>query len=121
MKAGGLLHLAGILGLIVALFSGMQAEGSVVHTQTIHALIKKHELLSYILIWGFGLLYVHYLLRKKSAIRMERIGFITVFCVFLGLMTYSAFLGGKMVYEEGAGVAPMKPHLQEQFQSEQAE
>jgi hypothetical protein len=37
-----------------------------------------------------------------------------LFVGMLGMLGYSSHLGGRMVYEEGAGVIPMKPIIEQQ-------
>lgn len=119
MRMAGLLHIIGTGGLVAAILSGMQAEGQTIHTAEIHAMIERHAILSYVLVWSYTLLYVWYYLRHKRFAKMEKLGFVAVFVILLGVMTFSAHIGGELVYEQGAGVEPYKPILKEQFQKEQ--
>lgn len=111
-----ILHLVGSLSFVVAILSGQQAESAVTHTHDIHEMIEQHELLSYISIWIFGLMYIWQMLRNKKFLQIERIFFVVIFACVLGIMAYSAHLGGKMVYEKGVGVEPMKAQLQQEMQ-----
>lgn len=118
-RGGFLLHIAGVVTLVLAILTGIQAEAEIVHTQAIHQLARNHELLGYAAIWLFGMMLVWRYLRQSAGSQVEKILFVCVFWALLGLMGYSAHLGGKMVYEEGAGVAPMEEILREQFRQEQ--
>lgn len=117
--AANVLHMIGLAGAIVAFFSGQQAEGEIVHTEQIHSILALHARFALVIIWMYGLLLVWRYLRAKKWAKGERAGFTLIFCVALGILFYSASLGGKLVYEEGAGVEPYKPTLKEMFQKEQ--
>lgn len=119
VRGGMVLHVAGLVGLVLAILTGMQAEATVVHTARIHELYKTHELLGYATVWLFAMLLVWRYLREKGSPAWERLLFVGFFWGLIGLMGYSAHLGGKMVYEEGAGVAPMEQLLREQLEQEQ--
>lgn len=111
-----ILHLVGGVSFIAAILTGQQAEAAVTHAPEIHEMIEQHELLSYISIWVFGLMYIWQMLRAKKFLQVEKIAFVTIFSVLLAVMAYSAHLGGRMVYEKGVGVEPMKVQLQQEFQ-----
>ncbi|MFN0203973.1 MAG: DUF2231 domain-containing protein [Bacteroidia bacterium] len=121
LQFASLSHLVGTISIIAAIISGQQAEAQTIHTHDIHAIIERHGLLSWVCIWAFALLYVWQLLRIKKNIAWEKYLFLAVFMGMLGLIGYSAHLGGQMVYEKGAGVTPYKPQLEQIFQTEQAE
>lgn len=103
------LHVAGILGALAAIFTGDSAEHALTNAEAIDALVDKHEAMGQLSTWGFGLLGVWAYLRQQSNIRTEKIVYITVFWALVGLMAYSAHLGGQMVYEHGAGVEIITP------------
>lgn len=120
-KMAFLLHIIGIATLLVGILSGQQAEGEVTHTAAIHDLIVWHARLSWISLWAFSLLLLWRYLRERKFAAAEKWIYALVFAGVLGMMGYSASLGGKLVFEEGAGVEPMKPQLKSQFQQEQLE
>lgn len=115
-STAALLHLVGGISFIAAILTGQQAESVVTHTPEIHEMIEQHELLSYLSIWVFGLMYIWQMLRSKKFLQVEKFAFIGIFSVLLAVMAYSAHLGGKMVYEKGVGVEPMKVQLQQEMQ-----
>jgi uncharacterized membrane protein len=112
-------HVAGTVGLAMAVLSGNAAESEAIHTEAIHELIEQHELLGFASLWGFGLLLLWRFLRRGTPKRMLDLAFVAVFAVLLGLVAYSSHIGGEMVYEKGVGVAPMKPLLEHARQQEQ--
>ena len=111
---GFFLHAGGLLGCIAAIMTGDYAESNMVQTERIHELVELHEQLGMLSAWAFGLLGVWAYLRQKSNIFVERLVFTVLFVGLLGMLGYGSHLGGKMVYEEGAGVVPMKPILEQQ-------
>ncbi|MEM6265175.1 MAG: DUF2231 domain-containing protein [Bacteroidota bacterium] len=117
--AAFILHIIGLAGMGLAVLSGEQAEGELIHTKAIHELVEQHELYSFILLWLFGMLLAWYFLRSRTWVNLEKMGYLAVFWVLVVVMGYSAYLGGQLVYTHGAGVAPMKPIHKEIFQQEQ--
>ncbi len=105
--------LLGGISILIALFSGIYESGRVVHNEAIHKIMETHELLGYIVAGAFVLLTLWVVLRKQNIQRKE----LTVIALLLlassSVLIYSAFLGGKMVYEEGAGVKPMEKMMLE--------
>lgn len=116
---GFILHALGLLGTIVAIFSGDVAEGGVIHTHEINELLDLHENLGMLSAWAFGSLAVWVFLRKQSKILIEKIGFLIVYAGLIGVLAWTSHIGGTMVYEHGAGVAPMEQPLLKQLQKEQ--
>jgi len=110
-RFGFFLHAGGLLATVAAILSGDYAESNIVQTEAIHELIEEHEFLGMMTAWSFGLLLVWAFLRSKSTILVERIGFVVVFVLGLGLLTIGAAHGGELVYDYGAGVKPMEKHL----------
>lgn len=107
-------HIGGIIGFALAIITGQWAEADTPHTPIIHEMIERHALLSWVCVWMFALLYIWQLLRVKKMPSWEKWLFLAIFVGGTATMTFSAHLGGKMVYEYGAGIAPMKDiHLQE--------
>jgi len=103
-RMGWILHLAGLAGTIVAVFSGRSAEAELAGGGTWTELLEQHELMGYIAAWVFALLAIwQYLgLGKKSA--TGKWIFLLIYLLATGVMAYGAWLGGTMVYEHGAGV-----------------
>jgi uncharacterized membrane protein len=104
--------LLGVAGAILAIITGLSQEDTLVHNEAIHELMETHETLGFIFSGLFAVLLVWMIFRKSKMKTGELVGFVVILIVSAGLLTYSAHLGGKMVYGEGAGVVPMKPILE---------
>lgn len=98
----------GVVGAIVAIISGLREEESLVHNDTIHSIMETHELLGFIISGIFLALLIWIILRKSKMKNIEFKGIVVILVLSAGLLGYSAHLGGKMVYEQGAGVVPME-------------
>ncbi|RMG73520.1 MAG: hypothetical protein D6722_03650 [Bacteroidetes bacterium] len=114
-RSGYLLHLAGLAGLVLATLSGRQAEAGLVMTEAIRELLQTHELMGYGTLWAFALLLVWRYLGVKKPQSLTAWAFGLVFWAMIGLMAWGGWYGGRLVYQEGAGVAPMRPHLEQQL------
>jgi uncharacterized membrane protein len=111
-----LMQALGTAGLALAIISGLQAEARVIRTETVAVLLDRHELLGYLSLWVFGLLLIWYYLRAQRFQRREQWLYSLLFLLAALLMTYGAYAGGQMVYEEGVGVDPMRPILEQQME-----
>lgn len=106
------LHLAGTAAAVAAILSGDYAEGQIVQNEAIKELAGEHETLGMISGWGFGVLAIWAYLRQKTEVLWERIAFVVVFVLMTTVLLIAAQHGGEMVYEHGAGVAPMETIIQ---------
>jgi len=105
--------LIGSVSLLAALFSGLYESGKLVHNETIHEILETHELLGYIISASFILLTLWVLFRNRR-LQVRELYFITALLVATStVLFYSAYLGGRMVYEEGAGVKPMEKIIEQ--------
>ncbi|MEL6594040.1 MAG: DUF2231 domain-containing protein, partial [Bacteroidota bacterium] len=98
------LHLIGVVGMAVAVLTGNQAQGDLSDEVVLQELVQQHQISGFVLLWLFGMLLIWRYLRLKRMARWEQWLFLGLFAAANGLMFYSAHLGGKMVYEHGAGV-----------------
>ena len=107
------LMLIGSISILAALFSGLYEAGKVVHNNAIHEIMETHEILGYIISASFILLSIWVLIRNKK-LQVRELYIVTVLLMVTSIfLVYSAYLGGKMVYEEGAGVAPMEKIIEQ--------
>tara|TARA_R110002050_G_scaffold290805_1_gene444698 strand:- start:149 stop:739 length:591 start_codon:yes stop_codon:yes gene_type:complete len=98
----------GVAGAILALITGLVEEKTLVHNDSIHSIMETHELLGFIFS-GIFLAVLIWLFIRKSKMKTTEFSVLVIILVFSsGLLGYSAHLGGKMVYEQGAGVVPME-------------
>lgn len=103
-QAGWYLHLAGIVGTVLAIFSGLSSQDGLDLTEEVEGYLQTHTLLGYAVGWAFGLLAVWQYLRQGKGSKSEKIAFVICYALGLGLLVYSSWLGGHMVYEHGVGV-----------------
>ncbi len=113
-----ILHVAGLLFIAASIFSGEQAEGQTPHTPEIHEMLQQHARLAWVCVWFYGILFLWSKLRLGRWKKVEMYLFVVVFFVATAIMGYSAHLGGRMVYEKGAGVIPMKEKLMEEVRKQ---
>lgn len=106
-------HLIGVAAIGAAILSGNSAENDTVHTTQIHEVIEKHELAGYVAVWAFGLLALWRYVRGSRMFtrRWEGILFVSAFFMALLVLAFTAHEGGELVYDFGAGVAPMQEIL----------
>lgn len=107
-------HAAGLALCILAIFTGDYESDRIGTDAAIRDLMERHENAVMIATYGFGMLGIWAFLRQKSTLWWEKLSFLVAFTGLVALMLVGAHIGGKMVYEHGAGIAPM----QEQFQLE---
>lgn len=107
LRAATLLHLAGCVCLLPAIFSGRSAFSELASSPELKALSNQHELLGYLCTWVFALLLVWRYLKPRPA-RREGGLFTLAYVVGMGLIVWSAHLGGQMVYRHGAGTDLMQ-------------
>jgi uncharacterized membrane protein len=98
----------GVGGTIVAIISGMIEEKSLEHNDAIHSIMETHKLLGFILSGIFLVVWLWTIVRKSKMKTYEFTGVVVILVLTAGLLGYSAHLGGKMVYQEGAGVVPIE-------------
>lgn len=98
----------GVAGAVLALISGLVEEKTLVHNDTIHSILETHELLGFVFSGIFLAVLIWLFVRKPKMKATEFSALVTILVLSSGLLGYSAHLGGKMVYEQGAGVVPME-------------
>jgi uncharacterized membrane protein len=98
----------GVAGTLVAIISGLIEEKTLAHNDAIHSIMEAHKLLGFIFSGIFLVLWLWMIVRKSKMKTYEFTGVVVILIITAGLLAYSAHLGGKMVYQEGAGVAPME-------------
>ncbi len=100
---GKLLHAIGVVGILLAILSGNIAKSDLEATEAYEAILWQHEWMSYVVLWLFTMILVWQFLRQKQMKRTETILFVVVYLIAMGVMLFSASLGGEMVYEFGVG------------------
>ncbi|MFT5170809.1 MAG: putative membrane protein [Candidatus Marinamargulisbacteria bacterium] len=98
--------LLGTISLGIAAFTGWLGHKTVSHSESSYALIEQHQRLGFITL---GIFVVLVLLRFIALPKVEKkkplIALILIInLVGLGIMTWGAHLGGRLVFEMGVGV-----------------
>jgi uncharacterized membrane protein len=96
--------LAGAVGGVLAVLSGLQAEDHIAHGEAVHELMETHEHLALITLAIFAVVAVWRLVRERRMGRGERGGVLALSVIGLGFLLTTAAYGGKMVFEHAAGV-----------------
>lgn len=106
LKAAGFWTLVvGVLGTGAAVISGLLAEDATEHGEAAHAVMETHETLAFIVLGLFAILAVWRLLRKGVWSAKEQPIALTAGVIGVALMTFTAMLGGKLVFEHGVGIS----------------
>jgi uncharacterized membrane protein len=98
----------GVASTLIAIISGLIEEKTLAHNDAIHSIMNIHKLLGFILSGIFLVAWLWMIVRKSKMKTYEFTGVVVILVLTAGLLGYSAHLGGKMVYQEGAGVVPME-------------
>ena len=112
------MHSIGLIGVVLAIITGKITSSSLSPQAEVSGMLWQHELLAYGTLWSFGMLWLWQYMRKKVLLhkarsRWERTFFVLIFLGALAFMSYSSYLGGKMVYEHGLGVQLHSPEASE--------
>lgn len=95
--------------LFVAVLTGRSSGQDLLPSDTLREVLDLHEILGYVVIWANGLLLIWMYLRHHRWKRNELAGFMVALGLVCALMAFSSHLGGRMVYEFGAGVLNSLP------------
>lgn len=97
------------VSLLVTILTGRASGQELQPTEALREVLELHELLGYAVIWANGLLLIWMYLRNHRWKRPELLAFVGVLAAVCILMLLSSHLGGRMVYEFGAGVLNAVP------------
>jgi uncharacterized membrane protein len=104
LKAAGFACLvAGVVGGGLAALAGMMAAKTVAHDETAHAVMETHELMAWLTLGSFAVLMAWRLVRRTLS-RKEQLVFTAAGVIGVGLLVYTAKLGGNLVFDHGVGV-----------------
>jgi uncharacterized membrane protein len=98
----------GVGGALLAVLSGLLEEKTIVHNDIIHGIMETHKTIGLLLTGVSLLLFSWWILRKSKMRLLEFTSLVIVLVLSVGLLVYGAHLGGRLVYEEGAGILPME-------------
>ena len=104
LRAAGYWCLAGgVVGGALAAVSGLVAEGRAPHDDVSHALLETHETFAFVVLAIFTLLLMWRTVRRLIG-RQEQTAFTTAGIIGLGLLVFTAKLGGTMVFKHAVGI-----------------
>jgi uncharacterized membrane protein len=106
--------LLGVIGAIAAVLTGLIEEQQLIHNEEIHQILEKHKFTGFAILILAQALLTWYWVRKNKFGKNEYIGW--VICLVLGtvMIAYQGYLGGRMVFEQGAGVKPMESQMKKE-------
>ena len=99
------LHTLGLAGVGLAIITG-NLELPLDINEKGQATLDYHQTLSYVIAWLFAMLWIWVFMRGASMSPAEGWTFTAVYWVCLSFVFWTSWLGGKLVYEHGAGVSP---------------
>lgn len=103
LRVANLAHVGGFIFAALSIFTGNQAESAIPHPPELHEMIEQHALLAWVVVWTSAVLFLWQMLRSKRWSNVEKWVFVVLFFFMLGFLLYGSHLGGRMVYEKGAG------------------
>ncbi len=106
--------IAGVLGGLAAIGAGLEAEDHVLHGDLAHAIMETHETFAIVTTVLFGLLALWRIIRRSRMAGHEQTAFITAGVVGIGLLVFTAKLGGNLVFDHALGID--STHLQSSLQ-----
>lgn len=99
----------GVVGVILGVVSGNQAEEAVEHLPGIHEVLERHETLGQVLLWvGLGVVALRvFLLWRRQRGTGTKALMVALSLGLAVLVGVTGYYGGRLVYEFGAGVEPV--------------
>lgn len=95
--------IAGVIGGGLAAIAGEMAEGSAVHSDAAHSLMETHESMALVVLVLFAILALWRIVRRMPG-RQEQTVFTTAAVLGVGLMIFTAKLGGDLVFGHATGI-----------------
>jgi uncharacterized membrane protein len=98
------LLLVGAVAAVVAVVSGLQAEGHIEHGEAVHQVMGTHEQFALISLGVFGALAVWRLFRERRMGVLERRVTVVASLAGVGVLFATGLFGGRLVFEHAAGI-----------------
>lgn len=96
--------LAGAVGGVLAVLSGLEAEDHIDHGEAVHQAMEKHETLALWTLGIFAVLAIWRIFRENKMGSGERTLSLFVSIAGVGILLATASLGGKLVFDHAAGI-----------------
>ena len=98
------LHTFGLIGVGLAILTG-NLEIPVDIEEAGQQLLETHEILGYTIAWLFLMLWLWHYFRKDNMQPKELVAFAVLYILSLSFVVWTSYIGGKLVYEYGAGIS----------------
>lgn len=96
--------LAGAVGGVLAVLSGLQAEEHIAHGEAVHRVMETHEQLGLITLGVFGVLTLWRIVRERRMAGAERAASVVFSLAGVGVLVATGLYGGRLVFEHAAGI-----------------
>ena len=96
--------IAGAIGGVAAVLSGLQAEEKISHGDAVHRVMETHELLGFITLAIFGVLAIWRIWRERRMGTTERALAVALSLGGAGVLIATAAYGGRLVFDHAAGI-----------------
>ncbi len=103
-SAGYWTMIAGAVGGVLAVLSGLEAEDHIAHGEAVHEAMEKHETMALVTLGIFAVLAIWRILRENKMGSGERTLSLLVSVAGVGVLLTTASLGGKLVFDHAAGI-----------------
>jgi uncharacterized membrane protein len=96
--------LAGAIGGVLAVLSGLQAEEHIAHGDAVHRVMETHERLGLISLGVFGVLMLWRIVRERRMAAAERALSVVFSLGGVCVLVATGLYGGRLVFEHAAGI-----------------
>ena len=105
--------MAGAIGGVLAVLSGLQAEEHLAHGEAVHRVMETHERLGLVTLGIFAVVAIWRLLRESRMAGTERALVLALSIAGTGTLIATASYGGRLVFDHAAGIPT--PVLEEEL------
>jgi uncharacterized membrane protein len=102
--AGYWAMIAGAIGGVLAVVSGLQAEEHIAHGEAVHEIMETHEKLAFVTLGIFAVLALWRIFRESKMGSGERTASLLLSIAGVAVLLATAMLGGRMVFDHAAGI-----------------
>jgi uncharacterized membrane protein len=102
--AGYWTMIAGAVGGVLAVLSGLEAEDHIAHGEAVHEAMETHETLAFVTLGIFAVVALWRIVRESRMGNGERNLALLVSIGGVGALVATAALGGKLVFDHAAGI-----------------
>lgn len=101
----------GLAFVPLAIIAGIVEEQNLQHNEAIHSVLITHKYIGFVILFLYSILAIWFWRRKNSIRNREYTAWVLCLLLATGALSYQGYLGGKMVFELGAGVEPMEESM----------